>query len=169
MKGLYALLLAGLLLTVPAQADEPSPDRPDLERPEPVEQFPAGLNPSMRGEFSFSGTVLGQDRQAIPDVQVKLFIGGVLAESHVTDSVGQYKFARTIDFSRDETVLLWFTDPSRRLASKAFVLDESEAARTHRLLSPCFTRLAVEPTVESTIYLFDPETRAQQIAEQKCI
>jgi hypothetical protein len=93
----------------------------------------------------------------------------LLVEAHVTDSVGQYQFKRTIDFSRDETVMLWLVDPTRRFAPKAFVLDESEAAHEARILSPCFIRLQVESTIESTVYLFDSETKTKALADRHCI
>ena len=175
MKCLFALLVLGLLLVsptlFPVSADVGGDQQPgtDLETLTEIDKYTPGLSPAMSGEITFTGTVLGQDRQAIPDIDVKLFIGGLLAESHNTDSVGQYNFVRTIDFSRDETVLIWFVDPGRQLAPKAFVLSESKSADEHGLLSPCFPRLQVEDTVESTIYLFDPETKAEQIGERNCI
>ncbi len=171
MKCLYALLVACLLFASPLLADIGSGEKPrgDLDPLSEIDQYTPGLNPTLRGEITFAGTVLGPAREAISGIGVKLFIGGLLAESHTTDSVGQYNFARTIDFSRDETVLLWFADPSRVLAPKAFILSESEAAQTSGLLSPCFPRLQVETTVESTIYLFDPETKAKQIGAKGCL
>ncbi|MGD8394098.1 MAG: hypothetical protein PVF43_01350 [Candidatus Eiseniibacteriota bacterium] len=165
-------LLAPLPLFAPARADVGSDEQPRVDRTTPRDlqrDFQAGLNPTMRGEITFSGTVLDQDQHAIAGIDVKLFIGGLLVEAHVTDSVGQYQFMRTIDFSRDETVMLWLVDRSRRYAPKAFVLDESEAASKASILSPCFIRLQVESTIESTVYMFDSETKAQALADRHCI
>jgi hypothetical protein len=171
MYVLPLLLFAGTLGLGQARADLPTEDPRDRTRdlPTEIDQLGTGLNPTLRGEITFKGTVLGADREAIPGVRVLLVIGGLVAEEHTTDGVGQYSFARTIDFSRDETVLLWFEDPSRLLSPKAFVLDESEAAQQQRLLSPCLTRLRVEPTIESTIYLFDVGTKIKTLVEKQCL
>jgi hypothetical protein len=169
---ILVLAMAGLIGALPAKADERTDDGIDRTRelPTDISQLrAAGLNPTMRGEIAFKGTVMGQDREPIPGIRVLLFIGGRAVEEHNTDGVGQYDFARTIDFSRDETVLLWFEDPTRLRAPKAFVLAESQAALEHGLLSPCLTRLQVEATIESTIYLFDEKTKAAALVDRKCL
>lgn len=172
LKRCTLLLLAGALLATVARADRPSPEERtgDIDLPGDIEQLRSrGLNPTQKGQFTFTGTVLSRDGSAVPGVEVKLFIGGLLVENHSTDSVGQYRFRRTIDFSRDETVILWLVDPSHALAPKAFVLKESESAQDNRLLTPCFPRLAVEQKIESTVYLFDISTKARQFVEKNCI
>ena len=167
MRWLYVLSLLALAATS-AHADQRSA-RPPFRDEVDIQEFPGGLLPVDRGEFAFMGTVYDWAREPMPGIQVKLFVGGFLENTFVTDSVGQFDFKHTIDFSPDESVMLWFVDPTHTVASKAFVLKESNRSREAGILSACLTRLRVEKKMESTVYLFDRATKAKLIAQQQCL
>lgn len=143
--------------------------RPEDEIRRPRDPLRPALLPVMKGETRLTGTVMDRERRPLPDVRVKLIVNGMVRHTAFTDAVGQYDFKHAINYTGNETVTLWFVDASHELSPKALVLAESEPCRTHKLLSPCYSRILFEPVVESKVYLFDRETRSRQLVDQGCI
>ncbi len=159
-----------LAIALPAAADFGGTSR--LPTPDAEDQFTRfgdGLNPVDRGEIGFRGTVYDARREPLAGVLVKIFVGGLEVESKRTDSAGQYDFKRTIDFSKDKTVTLWFVDATRSLAPKAFLLKESRASADGALWSTCVPRLALERTIESTVYLMNGPNKSALLAKRGCL
>jgi len=163
---LQLALLADLGWSGPPIGDAPPED--DIRRRRDEDVRP-GLLPVMKGETRLTGTVMNLNKQPLPGIQVKLVVNGVVAHLVSTDAVGQYDFKHPINITGNETVSLWFVDPSHRLTPKGLVMAESEPFRALKLLSPCYARILFEPIVESKVYLFDRENRARQLVGQGCI
>ena len=122
-----------------------------------------------KGETRFKGTTMDRDQKPLAGIQVRLFVNGVAVRIITTDAVGQYDFKHALEYSGKETLVLWLIDPSDRLTPKALILAESESCRSTKLLSKCYSRIVLEPVVESKVYLFDKDTRARQLNDQGCI
>jgi len=163
-------LVLAALIAAPAAGSPPSTD---ADAPDDVltkqRDVPAGLNPVMKGETRIAGTVLDRREHPLSGVEVKLFVDGILRREVTTDAVGQYDFKQLVNYTGNETVAIWFVDPTRKLVPKALVLAENPASRQAKLLSPCFTRVQFEEVVESRVHLFDKETRSQVIFASECL
>ncbi len=168
---LILTLAIGVLL---APADTlPGPATTDTRPPDdtlkPQRDVPHGLLPVMKGETQVLGTVLDRTEKPLAGIQVKLFVDGMMCREVLTDAVGQYDFKQHINFTGKETVAIWFVDPSHKLVPKALILAENTTSKEAKLLSPCFTRIMFEQTVESRVHLFDKDTRTQQVFASGCI
>jgi hypothetical protein len=159
-------VLCGPVWPGPPLGDAPPEDDIRQRRDEDVRP---GLLPVMKGETRLTGTVMNINKQPLAGVEVKLVINGVVSHLATTDAVGQYDFKHAINTTGDETVSLWFEDPSHRLTPKGLIITESEPCRTLKLISPCYARILFEPIIESKVYLFDRENRARQLVGQGCI
>ncbi len=166
-----AFLLALLVLAAPAAWSGPPTHeaRPEDEVRSTRDQVRPGLLPVMKGETRITGTVMDQEKRPLSGIRIKLIVNGMVVHTATTDAVGQYDFKHAINYTGNETVTLWFVDPSLRLTPKALVLAESPNCRTHKLLSPCYARIQFEPLVESKVHLFDRQTRSQLLVDQGCI
>lgn len=122
-----------------------------------------------KGETRFKGAAMDRDQKPLAGIQVRLFVNGIVVHTVTTDAVGQYDFKHAIEYSGKETIVLWLADPTGQLTPKALILAESESCRGPKLLSKCYSRIVLEPEVESKVYLFDKDTRARQLNDQGCI
>lgn len=168
-----AAIAAALLLLIAIPPGWSEPPTQEASRPEDEvtarDPVRPGLLPVMKGETRFTGTVMNQERRPLSGIRVKLIVNGMVVTTASTDAVGQYDFKHTINYTGSETMALWFVDPSLALSPKALILTESENCRTHKLISPCYTRIRFEPLVESKVHLFDRQTRSHLLVDQGCI
>lgn len=160
-----SLLFTGAARAVPSVGGDGRPPEDILKRQGEERRLIA----IEKGETRFKGAAMDHDQKPLAGIQVRLFVNGVAVHTVTTDAVGQYDFKHALEYSGKETVVLWLADPSGRLTPKALILAESESCRGTKLLSKCYSRIVLEPVVESKVYLFDKDTRARQLNAQGCI
>jgi hypothetical protein len=110
------------------------------------------------------------DGKPLPEVNVSLFAGGLEAASAVTDTGGAYSMEPSIDRSKDETVVVWFTPPrGMGLVRNIVVLNESRAARKSRQFNPCLARVPLGDSTLVDVQILDQQSYATKIEESGCM
>lgn len=164
----FLLLAAGTAHAAPpgvSGSSSPSTDPNQYQRP--LQEYQSlGLD---RRLTSFAGTVLDVGDRPIPGVEVKLFVDGQLAGTAITDGSGFYDIRAAYDASADATTLLWYVAPERSLMPKEIVIQESRASVAAGLISRCVPRATLTPGRQFRVYLFDPESRNEELEELDCL
>mgnify|MGYP001087922242 CR=1 FL=1 len=102
-------LLALLMLSLPAFAAGPTDTTPPST---------TGAKTNVRSGFAgksettITGMVVGEDGRPMLDVNVKLYMGGLLVTEQLTSSDGSFEFTELIDYGIDVTIDLWFVPPT---------------------------------------------------------
>jgi hypothetical protein len=165
------ILIAGLANAAPPSGTSAAPstvtDRATSSTQEKIEEIQSiGVD---RQAASFAGTVLDINDRPLANVQVKLFIDGLLVGTALTEASGFYDLRTVYDPSQDATVLLWFVAHERGLMAKELVIRESKACLANALISKCVPRAAFTPGRQFRVYMFDPTSRNKELAEADCL
>jgi hypothetical protein len=165
------ILLAGLATAAPPAGTGAAPPATDRsfgssvqEKIEEIQSI--GVDRQMA---SFAGTVLDINDRPLGNVQVKLFIDGLLAGTALTGANGFYDLRTPYDPAQDVTVLLWFAAHERGLMAKELVIRESKSCLANGLISKCVPRAAFTPGRQFRVYMFDPASRNKELAEADCL
>jgi hypothetical protein len=120
-------------------------------------------------ETTISGIVVGKDGKPLLDVDVKLYVGGLLMNEQLTSSDGSFEFTELIDYARDVTIDVWFLPNDPDLIMENVILKESSAAIQHRLYSPCVKRVRLDSMTDFVVRLVDQKTRLDQLKRSGCL
>jgi len=168
MKRILVSVLAALLLTsLPAVAAGPGdtiPATPSTGTQTAVRSGFAG-----KSETTITGLVVDQSGQPLLDVNVKLYMGGLLATEQLTSSDGGFEFSELIDYGSDITIDLWFVPPTDDLVMENVLLKESSAALQHSIYSKCVKRTRLDPITDVVIKLYDLSSRVEMLKRKGCI
>ncbi len=168
MKRMIVSVSAALLLmSLPAVAAGPGdgiPTTPSTGAQTTVRSGFAG-----KSETTITGLVVDQSGQALLDVNVKLYMGGLLATEQLTSSDGSFEFSELIDYGSDITIDLWFVPPTDELVMENVLLKESSAALQHSIYSRCVQRTRLDPITDVVIKLYDLDSRVEMLRRKGCI
>ena len=159
-------LLALLMLSLPAFAAGPTDTAPPAT---------TGTQTNVRSGFAgksettITGMVVGEDGRPMLDVNVKLYMGGLLVTEQLSSSDGSFEFTELIDYGVDVTIDLWFVPPTEDLVMENVLLKESSAARQHGLYSDCVPRVRLDPLTDVIIKLYSLESRLAMLKRKGCI
>jgi hypothetical protein len=120
-------------------------------------------------ETTISGIVVGKDGKPLLDVDVKLYVGGLLMDEQLTSSDGSFEFTELIDYARDVTVDAWFIPNDPDLVMENVLLKESSSAVEHQLYSPCVKRVRLDSMTDFVVRLVDQKTRLDQLKRSGCL
>jgi hypothetical protein len=164
---LLSVLAALLVMSLPAVAAGPGdtiPSTPSAGVQAPVRSGFAG-----KSETTITGLVVDQSGQPLLDVNVKLYMGGLLATEQLTSSDGGFEFSELIDYGSDITIDLWFVPPTDELVMENVLLKESSAALQHGIYSKCVKRTRLDPITDVVIKLYDLDSRVELLKRKGCI
>ncbi len=120
-------------------------------------------------ETAIDGVVMNRDGDPVPNVTVKLYVGGLLLAETVTAPDGTYEFVELLDHGRDVTVDLWFVPADASLVMENVLLKESSAAIAGRLYSACTPRERLDPLMYVPVRLYTLEDRSRVLEERGCV
>jgi hypothetical protein len=103
------------------------------------------------------------------DVNVKLYMGGLLVTEQLTSSDGAFEFTELIDYGNDVTIDLWFVPPTDELVMENVLLKESSSALQHGLYSKCVQRIRLDPITDVIVKLYSLESRVELLKRRGCI
>ena len=168
MKRMIVSVLAALLvMSLPAVAAGPTdaiPTTPSTGMPAVVRSGFAG-----KSETTITGLVVDEKGRPLLDVNVKLYMGGLLATEQLTSSDGSFEFSELIDYGSDITIDLWFVPPTDELVMENVLLKESSAALQHSIYSRCVPRTRLDPITDVVIKLYDLDSRVEMLRRKGCI
>ena len=168
MKRMIVSVLAALLvMSLPAVAAGPTDAAPRTQTagaPTIVRSGFAG-----KSETTITGLVVGEKGGPLLDVNVKLYMGGLLATEQLTSSDGGFEFTELIDYGNDITIDLWFVPPTDELVMENVILKESTAALQHGIYSDCVQRTRLDPITDVIVKLYDLESRVAMLKRKGCI
>jgi hypothetical protein len=132
---------------------------------------PAAVRSGFAGksETTITGFVVDEGGTPLVDVNVKLYMGGLLTKEQLTSSDGTFEFTELIDYGRDVTVDLWFVPPGEELVMENVLLKESSTARQHGLYSPCTQRVRLDPLTDVVVKLYTLESRIAMLKRKDCL
>ena len=168
MKRILALVLAVLVvMSLPALAVGPTDTIPAT----PSTGMPAAVRSGFAGksETTITGLVVDEKGRPLLDVNVKLYMGGLLATEQLTSSDGGFEFTELIDYGNDITIDLWFVPPTDELVMENVLLKESTAALQHGIYSKCVQRTRLDPITDVIVKLYDLESRIAVLKRKGCI
>lgn len=120
-------------------------------------------------ETTISGIVVGKDGKPLLDVDVKLYVGGLLMSEQLTSTDGSFEFTELLDYARDVTVDVWVLPNDPDLVMENVILKESSSAVQHRLYSPCVKRVPLDTITDFVVRLVDKKTRLDQLKRSGCL
>ncbi len=164
---IVSVLAALLVMSLPAVAVGPGdtvPTTPSSGVQAPVRSGFAGTS-----ETTITGLVVDEKGRPLLDVNVKLYMGGILATEQLTSSDGGFEFTELIDYGRDVTIDLWFVPPTDELVMENVLLKESTAALQHGIYSNCVPRTRLDPITDVIVKLYDLESRVAMLKRKGCI
>lgn len=164
---LVSVLAALLLMSLPAVAAGPGDTIPTTQvsgAKTPVRSGFAG-----KSETTITGLVVDQSGQPLLDVNVKLYMGGLLTTEQLTSSDGSFEFSELIDYGNDITIDLWFVPPTDELVMENVLLKESSAALKHSIYSACVKRTRLDPITDVVVKLYDLDSRVAMLKRKGCI
>lgn len=168
MKRILAFVLGALLvMSLPAMAAGPGDGIP----PTQSSGAPAAVRSGFAGksETTITGLVIDEGNQPLLDVNVKLYMGGLLTTEQLTSSDGSFEFTELIDYGNDVTIDLWFVPPTDELVMENVLLKESSAALQHGLYSKCALRTRLDPITDVIVKLYGLESRVEMLKRKDCI
>jgi len=164
---LISVLVALLMMSLPAVAAGPADAIPRTQ---------AGGTPTIvrsgfagKSETTITGLVVDEKGRPLLDVNVKLYMGGLLVTEQLTSSDGGFEFTELIDYGNDITIDLWFVPPTDELVMENVLLKESAAAVQHGIYSDCVPRTRLDPITDVVIKLYDLESRVAMLKRKGCI
>lgn len=122
-----------------------------------------------KSETTITGLVVAEDGQPMLDVNVKLYMGGLLVTEQLTSSDGAFEFTELIDYGVDVTIDLWFVPPIDELVMENVLLKESSSALQHGLYSDCVQRVRLDPITDVIVKLYSLESRLSMLKRKGCI
>ena len=164
---LISVLAALLMMSLPAVAVGPADGLPTTQSggiQTPVRSGFAG-----KSETTITGLVVSEKGQPLLDVNVKLYMGGLLVTEQLTSSDGGFEFTQLIDYGNDVTIDLWFVPPTDELVMENVILKESSAAVQHGIYSKCVQRTRLDPITDVIIKLYDLESRIAMLKRKGCV
>ena len=168
MKRIPAFALAALLvMSLPAMAAGPADTPPGTQST--GTQAPVRSGFAGKSETTITGLVVGEDNQRLVDVNVKLYMGGLLTTEQLTSSDGTFEFTELIDYGNDVTIDLWFVPPTDELVMENVLLKESSAARQYAMYSKCVQRTRLDPITDVVVKLYSLESRVAMLKRKGCI
>lgn len=168
MKRMIVSVLAVLLvMSLPAAAAGPADTIPKTQTTGAQTTVRSGF--AGTSETTITGLVVDQSGQPLLDVNVKLYMGGLLMIEQLTSSDGSFEFSELIDYGNDVTIDVWFIPPTDELVMENVLLKESSAALQHGIYSECVARTRLDPITDIVIKLYDLESRAAMLKRKGCI
>lgn len=122
-----------------------------------------------KSETTITGLVVAEDGRPMLDVNVKLYMGGLLVTEQLTSSDGAFEFTELIDYGNDVTIDLWFVPPTDELVMENVLLKESSSALQHGLYSKCVQRIRLDPITDVIVKLYSLESRVELLKRRGCI
>jgi len=122
-----------------------------------------------KSETTITGLVVSEDGQPLLDVNVKLYMGGLLVTEQLTSSDGSFEFTQLIDYGNDVTIDLWFVPPSDELVIENVILKESSSALQNGLYSKCAQRTRLDPLTDVVVKLYSLESRLAMLKRRGCM
>ncbi|MEA3408861.1 MAG: hypothetical protein U9Q95_00775 [Candidatus Eisenbacteria bacterium] len=166
-KILVSVLAALLMMSLPAVAVSPADGLPGT--PSGGVQTPVRSGFAGKSETTITGLVVDERGQPLLDVNVKLYMGGLLVTEQLTSSDGGFEFTELIDYGNDITIDLWFVPPTDELVMENVILKESSAALQHGIYSKCVPRTRLDPITDVIIKLYDLESRVAMLRRKGCV
>jgi hypothetical protein len=164
---IVSVFVALLLMSLPAVAAGPGDGIPTTPSTGAQTTLRSGF--AGKSETTITGLVVDQSGQPLLDVNVKLYMGGLLATEQLTSSDGSFEFSELIDYSSDITIDLWFVPPTDELIMENVLLKESSAALQHNIYSKCVHRTRLDPITDVVIKLYDLDSRVEMLKRKGCI
>jgi hypothetical protein len=168
MKRILTFVIAAvLMMSLPAVAAGPTDTIPTT----PSSGVQAAVRSGFAGksETTITGLVVDEKGRPLLDVNVKLYMGGLLATEQLTSSDGSFEFTELIDYGNDITIDLWFVPPTDELVMENVLLKESTAALQHSIDSKCVQRTRLDPITDVIVKLYDLESRIAMLKRKGCI
>ncbi len=167
MRRILGLVVAALLvMSLPAVAAGPADTTPPQT---------SGAQTAVRSGFAgksettITGLVVDESGQPMLDVNVKLYMGGLLVTEQLTSSDGAFEFTELIDYGNDVTIDMWFVPPTDELVMENVLLKESSSAIQNGLYSQCVQRIRLDPITDVIVKLYGLESRVEMIRRKGCI
>ncbi|MCK4679717.1 hypothetical protein KAT82_01200 [bacterium] len=168
MKRMIVSVLAALLvMSLPAVAAGPGDTIPKTQVTGAQTAVRSGF--AGKSETTITGLVVDEKGRPLLDVNVKLYMGGLLATEQLTSSDGSFEFSELIDYGSDITIDLWFVPPTDELVMENVLLKESSAALQHSIYSRCVPRTRLDPITDVVIKLYDLDSRVEMLRRKGCI
>ena len=168
MKRILAFVLGALLvMSLPAMAAGPADGVPPTQSTGTLPVVRSGF--AGKSETTITGLVVSEGGQPLLDVNVKLYMGGLLTTEQLTSSDGSFEFAELIDYGDDVTIDLWFVPPTDELVMENVLLKESSAALQHGIYSKCVQRTRLDPITDVIVKLYSLESRVEMLKRKGCI
>jgi hypothetical protein len=167
MNRILGIALAALLvMSLPVMAAGPT----DTASP-PTTGAQTAVRSGFAGksETTITGFVVDEKGSPLLDVNVKLYMGGLLTTEQLTSSDGTFEFTELIDYGIDVTVDLWFVPPTDEIVMENVILKESSSARQNGLYSPCVQRVRLDPLTDVVVKLYSLESRIARLKRKGCI
>ena len=165
-KTLGFVVAAILMMSITAAAAGPG-DTPPTQTTGAQTTVRSGF--AGKSETTITGMVVAENGSPMLDVNVKLYMGGLLVTEQLTSSDGSFEFTELIDYGNDVTMDLWFVPPTDELVMENVLLKESSAARQHGLYSPCVQRVRLDPLTDVVIKLYSLESRVAMLKRKGCV
>ena len=162
-----AVLLMLMFAFCVAQADAPGDNTPTP----PTTTSKSLLRTGFAGasETTITGLVVDVAGKPLLDVNVKLYMGGLLVAEQLTSSDGSFEFKELIDHGSDVTIDLWFVPPTEDQVMENVILKESSSARANALYSKCVARARLDPITDIVVKLYDLDSRIEMLKRKGCI
>jgi hypothetical protein len=122
-----------------------------------------------KSETTITGLVVDESGSPLLDVNVKLYVGGLLVTEQLTSSDGSFEFTELIDYGNDATIDLWFVPPTDDLIIEDVILKESSSARQNSLYSKCVQRTRLDPLTDVVVKLYTLEGRLAMLKRKGCL
>lgn len=159
--------MALLVMSLPAMAAGPGDAIPTTQTTGAQTTVRSGF--AGKSETTITGLVVDQSGQPLLDVNVKLYMGGLLTTEQLTSSDGSFEFTELIDYGIDVTIDLWFVPPTDELVMENVILKESSAALQNGIYSNCVKRVRLDPITDVVIKLYDLDSRVATLKRKDCI
>ena len=132
-------------------------------------RMPIGIGFAGTEETTISGLVVDESGTPLTDINVKLYIGGLLVAEALTGTGGDFEIVELINYGDDVTVDLWFVPSTPGLVMENVLLRESSSAIQHGLYSKCVSRVKLDPIVDVIVRIVDIEARNEQLEKKGCV
>ncbi len=132
-------------------------------------RMPIGIGFAGTEETTISGLVVDESGTPLKDVNVKLYIGGLLVAESLTGTGGDFEIVELINYGDDVSVDLWFVPSTPDLVMENVLLKESSSAIQHGLYSRCVSRVKLDPIVDVIVRIVDLEERNAQLEKKGCV
>jgi hypothetical protein len=120
-----------------------------------------------KDETVIQGRVTNGADVPLPDVSLKLFVGGLRVGQTRTDGDGEFEFRTFVDYTDPPNTTLWVVPLEERYLLKQIPLVRTQTGRV--LESPCNEAVTLNPLTRISVVLQEEQERLESLQAKGCL